>query len=292
MTLEQELIEFCTEPRCITEITDFLELEDKDKATSRFTTQLIKEGKLKFIHPENPKCIHQRYLKADVEYSEEMQARAKELEKTDRHLEVEQMTLEFCKVPRTLGEIKDHVGLVGYDTTRKRAVQPLIEQGKLKLFYPHNPLYQHQKYVVAESEEGYPSFTEKEILEYCKTPRSKVDIKDYFGIGQDLLYKVLNPLRAQGKIKYAKATRIGNEIIYKRIVTNDSPQEPVIERPTPSDDEIIEYCKSPRYCYEIIEEFRINDYTCRKLVNRLLKEERLKYTPEVVKRHRKLMING
>lgn len=110
--------------------------------------------------------------------------------------------------------------MAGYDIVRKRAVQPLIDQGKIKLIYPHNPLYKMQKYVVSESNVDYPAFTEEEILTYCETPRSKKEIEDYFAVGQELLYKVLNPIIAEGKLVYTKSTRIGNHIIHRKLVKN------------------------------------------------------------------------
>jgi len=293
LTLEVELLEYCNEPRYINEITKFLGLENKDMANGRFTTPLIKEGKLKFIYPESPKCIHQRYLKADIEYTEEMQARAKELEKTDRHLEMEKMALEFCKEPRNLGEIKDHVGLVGYDIVRKRVVQPLIDDGKIKLIYPHNPLYRNQRYVVVESDEGYDCFDENGVIAYCQIPRSMEDIEEHFGIGQDLLYKVVRPLIKQNKLIYTKSTRVGNKIIKPKLIKNDSPQTPIIKKTKPTENDIISFCETPRFVYEVIKEFGINDYTARKMTNKLLDEGKLIHTGERRdKRHRKLIKNG
>lgn len=220
MTIKDELLEYCTVPRSVSELKAFLGLKSKQMVQGRFTKPLLKEGKLKFIYPESPTSNLQRYLRADIEITSEMQERIDQLSKTERHLELEKMTLEFCKVPRSLGEIKEHVGLAGYDIARKRAVQPLIDQGKIKLMYPHNPLYKMQKYVVSDSDVGFPSFTEEEILTYCETPRSKKEIETYFAVGQELLYKVLNPIIAEGKLVYTKSTRIGNKIIHRKLVKN------------------------------------------------------------------------
>jgi len=266
-----------------------LGLDHKDKANARFTSPLIKEGKLKFIYPDNPKCIHQRYLRADVEYTAEMQARVAELEKTDRHLEMEQMAIEFCRVPRTLGEIKDYVGLAGYDIVRVRVVQPLIDQGKLKLTHPHDPLYKLQKYVVTESSEGFESFVEDNIIAYCETPRTAEEVKAHFGIKQDLFYKVIRPLIAESKLIYTKPTKVGGKIIHKKLVKNETPQTPQIERTKPTENDIIRYCQEPRFVYEIMSEFGINDYTARQMTNKLIAEGRLIHTGFVGnRRHRKL----
>jgi len=152
---------------------------------------------------------------------------------------MEQMAIEFCQVPRTLGEIKDHVGLAGYDIVRIRVVQPLIDQGKLKLTHPHDPLYKLQKYVVTESSEGFESFVEDNIIEYCATPRTAEEVKKHFGIKQDLFYKVIRPLIAEGKLIYTKPIKVGNKIIHKKLVKNNFPQTPIIERTKPTENDII-----------------------------------------------------
>lgn len=292
MTVEQELLEFCKVPRSIIELKDFLGVRNKKMVQARFTNPLMKQGKLKFIYPETPKSNLQRYLNSEVEITPELQETIHLLAKTERHLELEKKTLEFCTVPRTLGEIKEHIGLAGYDIVRKRAVQPLIDQGKIKLMYPHNPFYKMQKYVVPEWNFGFPAFTEDEILSYCETPKSKEEIKKHFAVGQDLLYKVLNPLISESKLVYTKSTRVGNTIIKKKLVKNEFMEMAELEHSKPTEEQILEFCKTPRFFYEIISEFGITDFTCRKIVNKLLSEERLAYTLEITHGHRKVIKNG
>lgn len=206
---------------------------------------------------------------------------------------MEQMALEFCKVPRTLGEIKNHVGLVGYDIVRKRVVQPLIDDGKIKLIYPHNPLYRNQRYVVVESSEGYDCFDENGVITYCQTPRSMEEIREHFCIGQDLLYKVVRPLIKQRKLVHTKSTRVGNRIIKPKLIKNYSPQTPIIEKTKPTENDIIRFCETPRFVYEIMKEFGINDYTARQMVNKLMDENKIVHSGERGnKRHRKLIKNG
>ena len=219
-TVEEDLLEYCELPRSIVDLKKFLDINNKNDIQARFTKPLLRRGKLKFVYPETPKSNLQRYLKADIEISPEMEGTIHQLSKTERHLELERRTLEFCQVPRTLGEIRSYLGLAGYDTTRRRAVQPLIDQGKIKLMYPHDPFYKMQKYVVSDSELGYAPFTANEIMAYCTTPRSKEEIGNHFAVGQELLYKVLNPLIKQGKLIYTKSTRVGNKIIHRKLITN------------------------------------------------------------------------
>ncbi len=292
-TVEEELLDYCRSPRSIIDLKAFLGIKDKKSIQARFTKPLMQQGKLKFIYPETPRSNLQRYLNTEVEITPELEETMVQLAKTERHLELERKTLKFCKVPRSLGEIKDHVGLAGYDIVRKRAVQPLIDQGKIKLLYPHDPLYKMQKYVVAESCAGYQPFTEEAILAYCETPRTKEEIKNNFAVGQDLLYKVLNPIIEQGKLIYTKSTRIGGTIIHKKLVRSKIPQEGSVEKKTlPSNEEIVEFCTTPRCYYEVRKAFAINDYTCRKIVNKLIEVKKLALTVERINSHRKLIKNG
>lgn len=291
MTVEQELLEFCREPRNVTELKEFLGVRNKQMVQARFTNPLLKQGKLKFVYPESPTSNLQRYLNTEVEITPEMQETIHRLSKTKKHLKLEKMTLEFCKVPRTLGEIKEHIGLAGYDIVRKRAVQPLIDQGKIKLMYPHNPLYKMQKYVVANSELGFEAFTEESILAYCETPRSKNDIQKHFAVGQELLYKVLNPIIEQGKLIYTKSSRVNSTITHSKLVKCSCPKA-VVKKADITDEDVIEFCSVPRFFFEIMKELEINDYTCRKFVTRLMHDGKLTYTTERTHSHRKIVKNG
>lgn len=278
-------------PRSIVDLKDFLRLRNKQMVQSRFTNPLLKQGKLKFVYPESPTSNLQRYLSTEVEITPEMQKTIDQLSKTKKHLKLEKMTLEFCKIPRTLGEIKEHIGLAGYDIVRKRAVQPLIDQGKIKLMYPHDPLYRMQKYVVADSELGFEPFTEESILAFCETPRSKIEIENHFAVGQDLLYKVLTPIIEQGKLVYTKSTRVNNVIQHSKLVKCSQPQVSV-KKPSITDEDIVEFCSVPRFFFEIMNELEINDYTCRKFVKRLMSDGKLVYTTEKIHSHRKIIKNG
>lgn len=257
----------------------------------RFTGPLMREGKLKFTCPENPKNIWQRYLNTEVDITPEIKDTIHQLSKTEKHLELERQTLEFCEVPRSLGEIRQHIGLAGYDIVRKRAIDPLIEQGKIKMLYPHDPFYVKQKYVVAEAIVDFPALTEENIILFCTTPRTKEEIKEYFRIGQDLLYKFLNPIVEQGRLIHTKSVRIGNRIIHGKLVKNENPQEVRIKRSTFTDENVIEFCKTPRHNHDLCQEFGICSHTCKKIVDRLIQSGKLIYTENTKSYRRKLLKN-
>ena len=54
--------------------------------------------------------------------------------------------LTFCKTPRTRKEISDYLGLKTTQYVSKNYIQPLVNQGKLKLLDPDKPKSKNQKY--------------------------------------------------------------------------------------------------------------------------------------------------
>ena len=54
--------------------------------------------------------------------------------------------ITFCKTPRTRQEISDYLGLKTTQYVSKNYIQPLVDQGKLKLLYPDKPKSKNQKY--------------------------------------------------------------------------------------------------------------------------------------------------
>ena len=54
--------------------------------------------------------------------------------------------ITFCKTPRTRQEISDYLDLKTVYFVTKKYIQPLVNQGKLKLLYPDKPNSKNQKY--------------------------------------------------------------------------------------------------------------------------------------------------
>lgn len=61
----------------------------------------------------------------------------------------EQDIINFCTVPRTAAEILSRMGLTNQTKNRKKHINPLVEQGILKLTIPDKPNDPNQKYVKA-----------------------------------------------------------------------------------------------------------------------------------------------
>jgi ATP-dependent DNA helicase RecG len=55
--------------------------------------------------------------------------------------------LEFCGVARTRNEIQEFCGIKSRDYFRKKILNPLLENGKLKMTLPDKPNSKNQKYI-------------------------------------------------------------------------------------------------------------------------------------------------
>jgi len=214
LEMEKELLEFCKQPRSLDDITNHIDLDTtRDAVRRHFINPLIRDGKLKYTN--NYKCHqHQRYLNAEIEITPEMliniQKSADTL--TPKRLE---MILEFCKEPRGLKEIEKHIG----STNARQYTKALVEQGKLKYTFPDVPSYSHQKYFNAEIE--CKQFIDDEIVEYCKEPRTKSEIEQYFNITKAIRKGCIQRLLDQGKICYTKdSEKLGKFDGNRRLVKN------------------------------------------------------------------------
>ena len=57
--------------------------------------------------------------------------------------------LDFCNIPRTRGEMQQHIGIANRDHFRKSFLKPLIESGQLRMTVPDKPNSRNQQYVKA-----------------------------------------------------------------------------------------------------------------------------------------------
>lgn len=197
LEMEKELLEFCKQPRSLDDITEFIQLDTtRDAVRRHFINPLLRDGKLKYTN--NYKCHYtQRYLNAEIEITPEMLINIQKSADTLTPAR-EKMILEFCKEPRGLKEIEKHIG----STNARQYTKALVEQGKLKYTFPDVPSYSYQKYFNAEIE--CKQFTDDEIVEYCKEPRTKSEIEQHFNITKSMRKGCLQRLVEQGKICYTK----------------------------------------------------------------------------------------
>ncbi|MFH1769428.1 MAG: Fic family protein, partial [Parcubacteria group bacterium] len=99
------------------------------------TRNLVKFGKL---YSDTPvELVENDIFKTTIYISEQATPQAEQVEKV----------LEFCKTPKSRKEIQEHIGLEDREHFRKEILNPLIEEGKLKLTIPEKRTSPNQKYI-------------------------------------------------------------------------------------------------------------------------------------------------
>jgi predicted HTH transcriptional regulator len=91
--------------------------------------------------------------------------------------------LKFCEVPRKRIEIAGLLDIRAakhYARINARYLTPLIEQGKLKTLYPDAYPMECQLWA---SDLSIKSMQE-EIIEFCREPKTKLEIKTRFGLSR------------------------------------------------------------------------------------------------------------
>lgn len=91
-----------------------------------------------------PVFVNQRNEFTVILYNEKMDQKAGQdiVEGNDT-----QQLLAFCRIPRTRQEISDFVGVKTVFYVTKRYIQPLLQNGKLKMTIPEKPKSRNQRYV-------------------------------------------------------------------------------------------------------------------------------------------------
>jgi len=132
--------------------------------------------------PERPSSIEQRFVAADA----------------DAVVISEATVAGFCSEPRSRQDIAERFGL---STENARGyIKQLVKAGKLKMTIPLNPPCKQQRFV--DSAVEISEFSEDALLEYCKTPRSKEEIYQHFGVStKGAVSNFINPLLDNGKLK-------------------------------------------------------------------------------------------
>jgi len=124
----EEVQAFCAIPRGRKEIADHFNLLVHN--ARNYIDKLVIDGKLKMTIPQSPSAKQQKFVKADV----------------DMIIFTEDALIEFCRTPRTKGEITEHFCL-----TTKMSLSnylfPLIDAGKINRTRPIGSIY--QKFVSA-----------------------------------------------------------------------------------------------------------------------------------------------
>lgn len=200
LDMEQEILEFCKQPRSLDEIKEYTKLgTTKDAIRRHFINPLIRDGRLKYTH--NYKChYNQRYINSQVEVTPEMLINIQETadKLTPKRME---MILELCKEPKGIREIEKHIG----STSAREYVAELMKQGKLKFTIPSSPYNNKQKYINSEIE--YQTYEECDIIEFCREPRTKSEIAKQFNMTECVRKRMVKRLLEQGLIDYTEESK-------------------------------------------------------------------------------------
>ena len=154
--------------------------------------------------------------------------------------------LEFCRVPRKSKEIYAFLGMTTNAYLMRTYIKPLVANGRLKLTIP-NYASNIQRYVNAESVLLIP--TDEAILDFCKEPRTKKEIAQYFEMTYFVARKHYDPLIASGKL-------IGDmphapKSNWQKFVAAD------IGFVQSRDETVMQFCQTPKSRKEIAEHFGI-----------------------------------
>ncbi len=200
LDMEQEILEFCKQPRSLDEIKEYTKLgTTKDAVRRHFINPLIRDGRLKYTH--DYKChLHQKYINSQVEVTPEMLINIQEKDNTLTPKRME-MILELCKEPKGIREIEKHIG----SKTASKYVAELIKQGKLKFTIPSSPYSNKQKYINSEIE--YQTYEECDIIEFCREPRTKSEIAEHFNMTTGIRFRMIKKLLEKGLIDYTEESK-------------------------------------------------------------------------------------
>lgn len=180
ITKEERILEFCKTPKSRKEIAAHLGMNFN--YIVRYAKLLAESGKLKMTKPEMPSSIDQRFYSADIEVI----------------VLSETTMLAFCKMPQSRRDIAEHFNIKRY--LAEKYINDYVREGKLKMTMPINPDCKQQRFVDSQVEVNI--FSEETLLEFCKAPRSKEEISQYFGTTtKGAVSTFINPLLNNGKLK-------------------------------------------------------------------------------------------
>ena len=177
---EATIIEYCKVPRSRKELATHFDVFLE--RMSKYVKLLMGEGKLKGDSPH--KAVKtQLVVAADVEI---------------RELN-ENTIIEFCQTPKTRKEIQDHFALS--QEFWETIIEEYIIRGVLKCSTPKCVSGGNfvQKYVAHNS--SAIILTQETLIEYCKAPKRREEIKSYFDISDHQVAKYIKAMLKEGVLK-------------------------------------------------------------------------------------------
>ena len=236
------LLEFCKSPRTKREI--YLHFGLSSFQLKPIFDLATADGRLLCTDPTNPKNHWQRFVAADSE-----QANI-----TDEAVE------RFCMEVRTRAEL---VAFLGCEKgQQKKYIHSYINKGIIKMLKPEKPTSSGQRFISTSSLAEYEP-TKREykprvnrglilntetIQEFCRTPRTRQEVADHFGLKIYTARLELKELVKRGKLK--TTIPLTPEAHLQRYA------HPDIEILQLSEEALLEYCKTPRRREDIYNHFK------------------------------------
>jgi DNA-binding CsgD family transcriptional regulator len=178
---DERILEFCQSPKSRNEIAEYFEINLK--YVKQYITPFIESGRLKMTKPEFPSSIDQRFVKAEA----------------DVLILSEATMIAFCNTPRNRQEIAEYFNLKSHNA--EKHILDLVKKSKLKTTIPISPQCWQQRYVDCNIEVRVLS--EEALLDFCKSPRTKAEITQYFGISsKGTMGKYLTSFIKSGKLQH------------------------------------------------------------------------------------------
>jgi len=156
--------------------------------------------------------------------------------------------IRFCEMPRGKKEIMLMLGISVKSCTWvwEKYLQPLIDDGRLKMTLPNERQSKNQKFVSGE----VPIPTEAAIIEFCTEQRTRKEIIEHFGLTEWTSWTYINPLVESGKLNLTSP----NSGVANKAQRYTS-QPVTVKKMT--DTVLKEYCVKPRSRNEILKYFDI-----------------------------------
>jgi hypothetical protein len=206
------------------------------------------------------------------------------LDRTDENgVTVAERLIEFCRTPKSKAEVNRFLGMAKGTTqwVWDKYLQPLIDDGRLKMTLPKNKTSQNLRFVSGEV--AVP--TEVAILEFCAEQRTRREIIEHFGLTEWTTWTYINPLVESGKLNLTSP----NSGVMNKAQRYTS-QPVVVKKMT--DEALREYCKEPRSRNDILKHFDIiEDLRGRRVIAQKVREGVIEITnPHETDRRKHKMI--
>jgi len=203
MNAAEMILEFCKEPRTVQEICEHISNtplkfgRSTQKTREGYLYPLIEKGLLAFT-AQSKRSYYKKYVTVGYE---------------ETPIPSQANILDFCQVPRTRKEIREHFGLRVFKGSCN--IAKLLAEGRLIGDRPHSPTHNFQKFISADSSEldefqrfvcangDAPKTTREAILSFCRTPKTRLEVEQEMGLKWSYMFgEYIVKFLKEGKIRF------------------------------------------------------------------------------------------